>query len=70
MIWLPRTTDNSTYFVQSLGMQGNESRLYFICRYFSFYKQLKFRAQLSWAWKMFYNLRAWILILRKTTDFF
>ena len=24
---------------------------------FSFYKQLKFRAQLSWAWKKFYNLR-------------
>ena len=28
MIWLPRTTDNSTYFAQSLGIQGIESRLY------------------------------------------
>ena len=28
MIWLPRTIDNSTYFVQSLGIRGNESRLY------------------------------------------
>ena len=28
MIWLPRTTDNSTNFVQSLGIRGNESRLY------------------------------------------
>ena len=31
---------------------------FFICRYFSFYEQLKFRAQFSWAWKKFYNLRA------------
>ena len=27
MIWLPRTTDNSTYFVQSLEIRGIESRL-------------------------------------------
>ena len=32
---------------------------FFICRYFSFYEQLKFRAQLSWEWKKFYNLGAW-----------
>ena len=30
MIWLPRTTDNSTYFAQSLGIRGIESRLYFV----------------------------------------
>ena len=30
MIWFPRTTDNSTYFVQSLGIRGNGSRLYII----------------------------------------
>ena len=24
---------------------------FFICRYFTFYEQLKFHAQLSWAWK-------------------
>ena len=28
MIWLPRTTDNSTYFAQSLEIRGIESRLY------------------------------------------
>ena len=28
MIWLPQTTDNSTYFAQSLGIRGIESRLY------------------------------------------
>ena len=28
MIWLPRTTDNSTYFAQSLELRGIESRLY------------------------------------------
>ena len=30
----------------------------FICWDFSFYEQLKFHAQLSWAWKKFYNLWA------------
>ena len=33
-----------------------KARNFFICRYFSFYEQLKFWAQLSWAWKKFYNL--------------
>ena len=33
-----------------------KARNVFIYRYFSFYEQLKFRAQLSWAWKKFYNL--------------
>ena len=28
MVWLPRTTDNSTYFAQSLEIRGIESRLY------------------------------------------
>ena len=27
----------------------------------TFYEQDKFCAQLSWAWKKFYNFRAWIL---------
>ena len=35
-----------------------KARNFFICRYFSFYEQLKFHAQLSWAWKKFYNLEA------------
>ena len=26
---------------------------------FYFYDQVKFQAQLSWAWKKFYNLGAW-----------
>ena len=30
MIWLPRTTDNWTYFAQSLEIRGIESRLYHI----------------------------------------
>ena len=30
MIWLPRTTDNSTYFAQSLEIGGIESRLYIV----------------------------------------
>ena len=38
-----------------------EARHFFICQYFIFYEQLKFRAQLSWAWKKFYKLRAWCL---------
>ena len=37
-----------------------KARNLFICRYFSFYEQLKFCAQLSWAWKKFYNLEAWL----------
>ena len=28
MIWVPHTTDNSTYFAQSLEIRGIESRLY------------------------------------------
>ena len=33
-------------------------RNFFICLYFSFYEQLKFRVKLSWTWKKFYNLEA------------
>ena len=35
-----------------------EARNFFICRCFSFSEQFKFLAQLSWAWKNFYNLGA------------
>ena len=35
MIWLLQTTDNSTYFVQSLGIRGNESRLYLTIHIFN-----------------------------------
>ena len=34
MIWLPRTTDNSTHFAQSLEIRGIKSRLYNIfCKF-------------------------------------
>ena len=36
-----------------------KARNFVICWYFSFYEQLKFRAQLSWAWKYFHNIWAW-----------
>ena len=37
MIWLPGTTDNSTYFSQSLEIRGIESRLYFYFFYPMFF---------------------------------
>ena len=38
------------------------------CQYFKIYKQSKFYAQLSWAWKKFYNLGARsIVLLHKNT---
>ena len=40
-----------------------KARNFFICLYFSFYERLKFRAQLSWAWKKFYNLEAILSII-------
>ena len=39
----------------SESLKGRKS---FVFGYFSFYQQLKFHAQLSWAWKKFYNLGA------------
>ena len=39
-----------------------KARNFFISRYFSFYEQLKFYNQLSWAWNMFYNLGTWSLL--------
>ena len=41
-----------------------KARNFFICWYFSFYEQLKFRAQLCLAWKKVYNLGAWSQINR------
>ena len=38
--------------------EGLKARNFFICRYFSFYEQLKFSTQLSRAWTKFYNLGA------------
>ena len=37
----------------------------FICWYVSVYEWLKFRAQLIWAWKKFYNLGAWFWTMRR-----
>ena len=42
--------------------ERHKARNFFICRYFSFYEQLKFCAQSSWAWKKFYNLGVLIII--------
>ena len=42
MIWLPRTTDNSTYFAQSLEIRGIESRLYIGSGHFFRFKILNF----------------------------
>ena len=33
--------------------EGPKARNLFICLYLSIYEQLKFRAQLGWAWKSF-----------------
>ena len=41
-----------------------KARNFFIFRYFSFYEQLKYHAQLSWAWKKLYNLGAWLRVLK------
>ena len=59
---------NSTEFFLSCSIVGiwtfismmntTSARDFFICCYFSFYEKLKFRAQLSWAWKKLYNLGA------------
>ena len=40
-----------------------KARNFFICPYFSFYKQLKFLAQLSRAQKQFYNLGARVFVV-------
>ena len=36
-----------------------KARNFLTFQYVSYYEQLQFRAQLSWAWKKFYNLWAW-----------
>ena len=41
-----------------------KARNFFTLQHFSFYEQLLFHAQLSWAWKKFYNLWASTLIKR------
>ena len=35
-----------------------KAKHFFIRQHFSFYEQLKFQAQFSWAWKKFYNVGA------------
>ena len=45
-------------FISTINTTSERLKLrnFIICRYFSFYENLKLRAQLSWAWKQFYNL--------------
>ena len=51
--------DNLTYISMiNTTSERLKAKHFFICWYFSFFEQLKFYAQLSWAWKKFYNLRA------------
>ena len=40
--------------------ESSKARNIFIFQHFSFYEKLKVPAQLSWAWKTFYNLEAWV----------
>ena len=44
-----------------LGLSEPKNADFFL--YFHIYEHLKFHAQLSWAWKKFYNLKAWDLSL-------
>ena len=45
-----------------------KTRNFYICRYFSFYEQLKFHAQLSWAWKSFVTSGPGLFILQVTKE--
>ena len=60
------TIDGILTFISMINTKSEslKARHFFICRYFSFYEQLKIRAQLSWAWKQFYNLGGWIKIIK------
>ena len=54
---MPTIVDILTFIsMTNTSSERLKARNFFICRYFSFCEQLKFRAQLSWAWKRFYNL--------------
>ena len=48
-------------------MQANQK--IFIFQYFSFYKQSKFHAHLSWTWTKLYNLDAWYCSVRVSRKF-
>ena len=54
------TIDGILTFISTMNTTSErlKARNFFICWYFSFNEQLKFCAQLSWAWKKFYNLGA------------
>ena len=61
---MPTIVGNSTFISminttpERLKEEKKTKKNLIIFRYFSFYEQLKFRAQLSWAWKKIYNLGA------------
>ena len=42
---------------------------YFSCWHFNIYEQEKFHAQLSWAWKKFYNLGPWSCLSLKENEY-
>ena len=57
------TTVGILTFISMINTTSERLKLrnFFTFRYFSFYEELKFRTQLSWAWKKFNNLGAWVL---------
>ena len=62
-VWVPTLVCILTFISMINTSERLKARNIFICLYFSFYEQLKFSAQLSWAWKKFYNLDACILFI-------
>ena len=55
------TTDDILTFISMINTtsKNHKANNFFTFGYFSFYEQLKFRAQLSSSWKKFYNLVVW-----------
>ena len=52
--YLTTNFGNSTFIcIINTASERLKAMFFFICRYFSFYEQLKFHAKLSWAWKSF-----------------
>ena len=61
---MPTVVDILTFIIMINAIsERHKAWNFFICRYFSVYEQLKFRAQLSWAGKKFNNLGACYLFL-------
>ena len=55
---MPTIVDILTFISMINTTESLKARQVFIFQHFSFYEQLKFHVELSWAWKKFYNPRA------------